>query len=109
MNKWQDDRDDDAMDEDDDMEDDDMKHDDIEDHDIEGDDIEDGDIEDNFARRMRTAVPGPRSVELKKELNSMQEMSSVTFFADYDKSYGGAASATFAGFIDTVTVLAVSL
>lgn len=38
--------------------------------------------------RMRTAVPGPRSVELKKELNSMQEMSSVTFFADYDKSYG---------------------
>ena len=54
--------------------------------------------------RMRTAVPGPRSVELKKELNSMQEMSSVTFFADYDKSYGGAASAKFAGFIETFTV-----
>jgi len=38
--------------------------------------------------RMRTAVPGPRSVALKKELNTMQEMSSVTFFADYEKSHG---------------------
>merc|ERR1711936_238408 len=37
---------------------------------------------------MRTAVPGPRSLALKKELNSMQEMSTVSFFADYDKSYG---------------------
>ena len=55
---------------------------------------------------MRTAIPGkisnffftrnifiriylgPRSVALKKELNSMQEMSTVSFFADYDKSYG---------------------
>ena len=55
--------------------------------------------------RMRTAVPGnapappapppshspflgPRSVALKQELTSMQEMSTVTFFADYEKSYG---------------------
>lgn len=55
---------------------------------------------------MRTAIPGklsgivyqetpqfkfilgPRSVALKKELNSMQEMSTVSFFADYEKSYG---------------------
>merc|ERR1712055_962025 len=37
---------------------------------------------------IRTTVPGPKSVALKKELNSMQEMSSVTFFADYQKSYG---------------------
>ena len=36
----------------------------------------------NQSSRMRTAVPGPRSVALKKELNTMQEMSSVTFFAD---------------------------
>ena len=32
--------------------------------------------------------PGPRSLALKTELNSMQEMSTVSFFADYDKSYG---------------------
>lgn len=37
---------------------------------------------------MRTAVPGPRSIALKEELNTMQEMSSVTFFADYEKSHG---------------------
>ena len=37
---------------------------------------------------MRTSVPGPRSIELKKELNTMQEMSSVSFFADYEASYG---------------------
>jgi len=37
---------------------------------------------------MRTAIPGPKSVALKKELNSMQEMSTVSFFADYEKSYG---------------------
>merc|ERR1712002_380446 len=37
---------------------------------------------------IRTPVPGPKSVALKKELNSMQEMSTVTFFADYEKSYG---------------------
>jgi len=37
---------------------------------------------------MRTPIPGPRSVALKKELNSMQEMSTVSFFADYEKSYG---------------------
>jgi len=38
--------------------------------------------------QMRTAIPGPKSVSLKKELNTMQEMSTVAFFADYDKSYG---------------------
>jgi len=38
--------------------------------------------------RMRTAVPGPKSIKLKKELNTMQEMSSVSFFADYDRSHG---------------------
>ena len=38
--------------------------------------------------RIRTNVPGPRSQQLKKELNKFQEMSSVTFFADYDKSFG---------------------
>jgi len=38
--------------------------------------------------RMRTKVPGPRSIALKKELNTMQEMSSVSFFADYDRSHG---------------------
>jgi len=37
---------------------------------------------------MRTAIPGPKSILLKKELNSMQEMSTVSFFADYEKSYG---------------------
>ena len=31
---------------------------------------------------------GPKSTALKRELNSMQEMSTVSFFADYDKSYG---------------------
>ena len=36
---------------------------------------------------MRTAVPGPRSVTLKKELNTVQEMSSVTFFANYNDSF----------------------
>ena len=67
--------------------------------------MKEDDIDDDLAPRMRTGVPGPRSVQLKKELNSMQEMSSVSFFADYDKSHGGAAGATFAGFIDTVTEL----
>jgi 4-aminobutyrate aminotransferase/(S)-3-amino-2-methylpropionate transaminase len=38
--------------------------------------------------RIRTPVPGPRSIALKKELNTMQEMSSVSFFADYDRSHG---------------------
>lgn len=38
--------------------------------------------------RIRTEVPGPKSLALKKELNNMQEMSTVTFFADYDRSYG---------------------
>jgi len=38
--------------------------------------------------QIRTSVPGPKSLALKKELNSMQEMSSVSFFADYDRSYG---------------------
>jgi len=38
--------------------------------------------------RIRTAVPGPRSIALKKDLNEMQEMSSVSFFADYDASHG---------------------
>ena len=52
--------------------------------------MKEDDINNNLAPRMRTGVPGPRSVQLKKELNSMQEMSSVSFFADYDKSYGGA-------------------
>lgn len=38
--------------------------------------------------RIRTAVPGPRSIALKKNLNEMHEMSSVSFFADYDASHG---------------------
>merc|ERR1712002_196748 len=38
--------------------------------------------------RIRTQVPGPRSLALKKELNTMQEMSSVSFFADYERSHG---------------------
>merc|ERR1712126_253907 len=38
--------------------------------------------------RIRTQVPGPRSLALKKELNEMQEMSSVSFFADYERSHG---------------------
>jgi len=33
-------------------------------------------------------IPGPRSVALKDELVKFQEMSTVTFFADYDKSVG---------------------
>jgi len=37
---------------------------------------------------IRTQIPGPKSLALKKELNSMQEMSTVSFFADYDVSYG---------------------
>ena len=37
---------------------------------------------------IRTTIPGPKSLQLKQELNSMQEMSTVAFFADYEKSHG---------------------
>ncbi|CAG7702237.1 unnamed protein product, partial [Allacma fusca] len=37
---------------------------------------------------LRTAVPGPRSQELLKELSSIQQAGSVQFFVDYDKSSG---------------------
>ncbi|CAB3242147.1 unnamed protein product [Arctia plantaginis] len=37
---------------------------------------------------VRTSVPGPKSKELFKDLNSMQQASSVQLFADYDKSMG---------------------
>jgi len=37
---------------------------------------------------MNTQVPGPKSAALKEKLVEMQEMSSVTFFADYDRSQG---------------------
>jgi len=37
---------------------------------------------------MKTAVPGPTSDKLKGDLNKIQAMDSVSFFVDYDKSYG---------------------
>lgn len=40
------------------------------------------------APAMKTAVPGPESQRLMSELDSVQAMKSVGFFADYEKSLG---------------------
>ncbi|XP_076447734.1 4-aminobutyrate aminotransferase, mitochondrial-like isoform X2 [Babylonia areolata] len=40
------------------------------------------------APQMITEVPGPRSVQLTKELNTVQESGAVQFFVDYDRSQG---------------------
>ena len=40
------------------------------------------------APAMKTAVPGPESQRLMNELDSVQAMKSVGFFADYEKSLG---------------------
>lgn len=37
---------------------------------------------------MKTAVPGPRSNQLFQDLSQVQDMSSVQFFVDYEKSLG---------------------
>ena len=37
---------------------------------------------------VRTAVPGPESQRLMSDLDSVQAMKSVGFFADYEKSLG---------------------
>ncbi|CAG9783729.1 unnamed protein product [Diatraea saccharalis] len=37
---------------------------------------------------IRTSVPGPKTVELLKDLNSLQQAGSVQLFADYDKCIG---------------------
>ncbi|KAL0893878.1 hypothetical protein ABMA27_013982 [Loxostege sticticalis] len=37
---------------------------------------------------IKTAVPGPKTVDLLKELNTIQQAGSVQLFADYDKSIG---------------------
>ena len=40
------------------------------------------------APSMVTEVPGPKSVQLKGDLDKIQSMGSVAFFVDYDKSIG---------------------
>ena len=37
---------------------------------------------------MQTAVPGPRSNQLSRQLDRIQAMDSVHFFADYQRSLG---------------------
>ncbi|VDI72192.1 4-aminobutyrate aminotransferase / (S)-3-amino-2-methylpropionate transaminase [Mytilus galloprovincialis] len=37
---------------------------------------------------VRTEIPGPKSRQLLKELDRIQNTGAVQFFADYDKSYG---------------------
>ena len=51
---------------------------------VPGDSVEDGPI----APAMATACPGPNSLEHFKELSTVQECSAVSFFANYEKSYG---------------------
>jgi len=45
-------------------------------------------IDTDLSINIVSPIPGPKSRSLKNELNKMQEMSSVTFFADYDNSKG---------------------
>ncbi|KAK7112737.1 4-aminobutyrate aminotransferase, mitochondrial-like isoform X2 [Littorina saxatilis] len=37
---------------------------------------------------MKTEVPGPKSLQLLKELSAVQESGAVQFFADYERSFG---------------------
>lgn len=48
----------------------------------------DQDLDQDLSVNIVAPVPGPKSLALKDELVKYQEMSSVSFFADYDKSKG---------------------
>jgi len=48
----------------------------------------DHDSEEDMRIEMRTEVPGPKTKEMKQDLQSMQQMESVTLFVDFDKSKG---------------------
>jgi len=37
---------------------------------------------------VKTPIPGPRSLSLLKDLDDIQQTTSIQFFVDYDKSYG---------------------
>lgn len=40
------------------------------------------------APAMKTEIPGPKSKQLMADLDKIQSMKSVAYFADYDKSLG---------------------
>lgn len=48
----------------------------------------DHEAEDDMRIDMRTEIPGPKTKELKGDLLGMQQMESVTLFADFDQSKG---------------------
>jgi len=44
--------------------------------------------EDDLQIHIQTPIPGPKSKLLKAQMNEIQEMSSIQYFADYDRSQG---------------------
>jgi len=48
----------------------------------------DHDVEEELKIDIRTEIPGPMTRELKKDLLSVQQMESVTLFADFEQSKG---------------------